>query len=414
MKLQRLKRVILGNSERGLSAIELLIAMTVFLIVMSSVYGILKIGNLTRTNINSRSENIKNVRMAINSIGREAVNAGLGYNRIGGTVPDDFSTHNFGLPPDGDDDNDLLTAISAGFNINSSKFSQNGKKNDVVAFAFRDFQFNDGFPIEITDVIENQDHLILKTPDGACANCRPYDLFLIETGEGKQAVILSTNIVNGNQIVVSDAEPLQINFGKPTSGNDQFCLPTDLVCLSNNGGNGLGIGVGGGLGLGGLGGGGNGLGTNLGGINVNIGGSLIDRSTVKRCKNGNNVSCINYGSTQVIAKKIYLVSYSITEDGTLIRTTFGNNTGAPAEEQIVKQPIAYGIRSFKIKYLLSDGMVTEDPSIANTQKERCNEIIQIDVSVEVESDPSQSGGSPSDLITLTSTFSTRNLKYDVY
>ena len=102
--------------------------------------------NLSRTNINNRSENIKNVRMAINSIGREAVNAGLGYNRIGGTVPDDFSTYNFGMPPDEDFDNDLLTAISAGFNIGPSKLSLNGQKMMLSLLPFVIFNSITAFP----------------------------------------------------------------------------------------------------------------------------------------------------------------------------------------------------------------------------------------------------------------------------
>lgn len=344
-------------SERGLTAVELLVSMAIFLIVMGSVYGVLKIGNMSRSSINNRSENIKNVRMAINSIGREAVNAGLGYNRIGGIVPDDFTTDNFGLPADPDEDDDLLTAISAGYNISESDLTKQGEKNDVTAFAFRDFQFNDGFPIVINDVKEDGDALILKTPSGACANCRPYDLFLIETTEGKQALILSTDIVNGDQIVLGgdDSDPLKVNYGK------------------------------------------------------NKGSGKKEKSKVKKCKDGKKNDCVDYTSTTVVAKKIYLVSYSVAADGTLIRTTFGNNTGGSAEEQIVRQPIASGVRSFKINYLLSDGTTTSDPSVANTEKEKCNDIIQLEVTVVVDSE----NGS-SEPISLTSTFSTRNLKYDVY
>lgn len=387
-------------SERGLSAVELLISMAIFLIVVGAVYGVLRIGNMSRTTINSRSENIKNVRMAVNSIGREAVNAGLGYNRVGGTVPDDFSTVNFGLPADIDKDYDLLTAISAGFNISESDLSKKGAKNDVVAFAFRDFQFNDGFPIVINDAKEKDDNLVLKTPSGACANCRPYDLFLIETGDGKKAIILSTDIVNNDSIVLGN-DPLGSNYGKKSTGgssgddddddddgkkggkgedSDGFCLPDHYGhkhCI-----NPLGI-----------------FGS----------GSKIDTSPVKKCSSGVTVNCINYSSTTVVAKKIYLVSYSVSADGTLIRTTFGNNTGAGANDQIVRQPIANGVHSFKLKYLLADGTTTEDPSVANTQKERCNDIVQIDVNVVVDSE----NGS-SEPISLSSTFSTRNLKYDVY
>lgn len=400
-------------SERGLSAVELLISMAIFLIVVGAVYGVLRIGNMSRTTINSRSENIKNVRMAVNSIGREAVNAGLGYNRVGGTVPDDFSTVNFGLPADIDKDYDLLTAISAGFNISESDLSKKGAKNDVVAFAFRDFQFNDGFPIVIRDAKKSGDNLVLKTPDGACANCRPYDLFLIETGDGKKAIILSTDIVNNNTIVLGN-DPLGSNYGKKSTGgsgdNDDdddddesgkgeddegYCLPRHYGHEHCTNPPGITIG--------------------LGGIGVTIGGSSgsssdkTENSPVKKCDTGETNGCINYSGTTVVAKKIYLVSYSVSADGTLIRTTFGNNTGAGADDQIVRQPIANGVHSFKLKYLLADGTTTEDPSVANTQKERCNDIVQIDVNVVVDSE----NGS-SEPISLSSTFSTRNLKYDVY
>lgn len=417
-------------SERGLTAVELLVSMAIFLIVVGAVYGVLRIGNMSRSSINSRSENIKNVRMAINSIGREAVNAGLGYNRVGGTVPDDFTADNFGLPADADTDDDLLTAISAGYNISESDFSTAGARNDVVAFAFRDFQFNDGFPIIINDAKEDGGKLILKTPDGACANCRPYDLFLIESGDGKKAIILSTDIVNNNTIVLGgDEDPLNINYGNKKGSqkkaqkrvddaqkelqkkkDDQAKAQDDLAKAIAKGDVKKILDIQ------------NLLTALLGDIAsaqaelnaallalANINGSATSGSTVKKCAYGETEKCVSYSSTQVVAKKIYLVSYSVSADGTLIRTTFGNNTGAGADDQIVKQPIASGVHSFKLKYLLADGTTTEDPSVANTQKEKCNDIIQIDVTVVVDSE----NGS-SEPISLNSTFSTRNLKYDVY
>ena len=412
-------------SERGLTAIELIVSMVIFLIVVSAVYGVLKIGNLSRTSINSRSENIKNVRMAINSIGREAVNAGLGYNRIGGTVPDDFAAEQFGLPADADDNDDLLTAISSGSNITESDISK-GTKNDVVAFAFRDFQFNDGFPIIINDAKEEGGRLILKTPDGACANCRPYDLFLIETGDGKKAVVLSTDIVNNNTIVLGGEEdPLNINYGKKSQKNaqkrfdkadkelkkaqdDQKKAQDDLAKAIAKGDLKKILDIQ------------NLLTALLGDLNaaqaeynaalmaLGGSGSQTSGSAVKKCPPGDSEKCVSYSSTTVVAKKIYLVSYSVAADGTLIRTTFGNNTGATADEQILKQPIANGVRDFKVNYLLADGTTTSDPSEAGAQNARNNDIVQIDVTVTVDSDKG------TDPITLNSTFSTRNLKYDVY
>lgn len=424
MNNQKRKLHLERHSERGLTAIELVVSMAIFLIVVSAVYGILRIGNLSRTSINSRSENIKNVRMAINSIGREAVNAGLGYNRIGGTVPDDFAADNFGLPADADDDDDLLTAISTGNNISESDISK-GTRNDVVAFAFRDFQFNDGFPIIINDAKEDGGRLILKTPDGACANCRPYDLFLIETGDGKKAIVLSTDIVNNNTIVLGGNEdPININYGKkgPKKAQERFDkadkelkkrqdeqkkAQEDLAKAIAQGDLRKILDIQ------------NLLTALLGRLSaaqaeynaalMGLGSSAQTAgSAVKKCPPGDSEKCVSYSSTTVVAKKIYLVSYSVAADGTLIRTTFGNNTGATADEQVLKQPIANGVRDFKVNYLLADGTTTSDPSEAGAQNARNNEIVQIDVTVTVDSDK---GNEP---ITLNSTFSTRNLKYDVY
>lgn len=371
------------KTEKGLTTIELLISMAIFLVVVSSVYGILKIGNMSRSTINTRSENIKNVRMAVNYIGREAVNAGLGYNRIGGIVPDNFTAINFGLPADPDTDYDILTAISTGSNISGSKLSKNSEKNDVVAFAFRDFQFNSGLPVVVTDADDTSADLILKTPDGACSSCRPYDLFLVETGDGKQAMVLSTNIINNNQIVLGD-DPLNINYGQTSSGSG-----------GTSGGSGGGL---------------------LGSILTAIlgGGTKKDNSILKKCTTSVKTNCINYPTTKVTVKKIYLVSYNVDNEGTLIRTTYGNNTGGAADKQILKQPVANGVRSFKLQYLLSDGTVSADPSEANTKKEKCNDTIQIEVTVTVESETNQNGIITTDPIVLSSTFSTRNLKYDSY
>jgi Prokaryotic N-terminal methylation motif len=414
------------HSERGLTAVELVVSMAIFLIVVAAVYGVLRIGNMSRTSINSRSENIKNVRMAINSIGREAVNAGLGYNRIGGTVPDDFAADNFGVPADADDNDDLLTAITSGSNISESDLSAAGARNDIVAFAFRDFQFNDGFPIVINDAKEEGGKLILKTPDGACANCRPYDLFLIETGDGKKAIILSTDVINNNTIVLGgDEDPLSINYGKKSQKNaqkrfdkaekelqkkkDEQKKAQDDLAKAIAKGDLKKI-----LDLQNL------LTALLGDLSaaqaeynaallaLGGSGSQTAGSAVKKCPPGDTEKCISYSGTTVVAKKIYLVSYSVGADGTLIRTTFGNNTGAGADDQIVRQPIANGVKNFKVSYLLSDGTTTNDPSEASTQNARNNEIVQIDVTVTVDS---EKGNEP---ITLNSTFSTRNLKYDVY
>lgn len=347
-------------AESGFSLLEMMIAMVVFTIVMTAIYGLLQIGNVSRITVNSRGETIKNVRVAVNSVGRDIVNAGLGFSRVGGIVPDDFVAEHLDTPEDNGKERDLLTAIIAGNNIHESDLSEDDEKNDVVAFAFRDLQFNDGNPLTITDapissILNNS--IVLKTNTNECSVCRPFDLYLIESMDGKQAVVMATAIPDTNTIVLGADDPLNLN--------------QEVLHLSSN-----------------------------------------DRSILTRCLLGNTSNCMNY-NLGVTAKKIYWVSYSVETDGTLVRTTYGNNTGATAAQQIQKFPLAYGVQNFQVRYLMQDGTISDDPSNGNTTPLKMNEVVQVEISVTVKADGNENGVTNTQLLNVTSTFSTRNLKYDI-
>lgn len=339
--------------------LEMIIAVTVFLIVMSAVYGLLRIGIISRNAINNRSETITNARTSVNSVGKDVVNAGLGFTRVGGIVPDDFFTELLDLDNDNGQQRDLLTGIIAGNDVRESDLSRNGQKNDVIAFAYRDLQFNSGNSVTITDApiasITNNS-IVLKTPTGACANCNPFDLYLIESTDGKQAVVMATEIPDTNTIVLEQDDPLELNQ------------------------------------------------TVLGDAN--------ERSILTKCILGNTANCINYDSG-VTAKKIYWISFSVDVDGTLVRTTYGNNTGGTASQQIQKQPIAYGVQNFQVRYLMQDGTISNDPAEENEFPMKMNEVVQVEISLTIKSANDERGVTNTELINVTSTFSTRNLKYDI-
>lgn len=346
-------------SQAGFSLLEMIIAVTIFLIVMSAVYGLLQIGIISRNTINNRSETITNARTAVNSVGKDVVNAGLGFTRVGGIVPDDFVREFLDTPNDSGPERDLLTGVFAGNNVRESDLSKNGVKNDVIAFAFRDLHFNNGNSIPVTDapiasILNNS--IVLKTPTGACANCNPFDLYLIESTDGKQAVVMATAIPDTNTIVLDQDDPLNLN--QPVIEN------------SNK------------------------------------------RSILTKCILGNTNNCINY-SAGVTAKKVYWVSFSVDVDGTLVRTTYGNNTGGTAAQQIQKQPIAYGVQNFQVRYLMQDGTITDDPSQGNSLPMKMNEVVQVEITLTIQASNNEKGIVNTELINVTSTFSTRNLKYDV-
>lgn len=349
----------INYSQAGFSLIEMLIAVTVFLIIMSAVYGLLKIGIISRNTINHRTETITNARTAVNTVGKDIVNAGLGFTRVGGIVPDGFFTSLLGTKKDSGSQRDLLTGIIAGNDVKESDLSKNGTKNDVVAFAFRDLSFNNGNAISITDaplasIINNS--IVLKTAAGACANCNPYDLYLVESTDGKQAMVMATSVPDTNTIVLGINDPLSLN--QPVIENSD------------------------------------------------------KRSVLVKCILGNTVNCLNY-DTGVTIKKVYWISFSVEADGTLVRTSYGNNTGAGASAQIQKQPIAYGVQNFQVRYLMQDGSVTEDPAQDNKYPMKMNEVVQVEISLTIKSASGDNSVTNKDLINVTSTFSTRNLKYGI-
>jgi prepilin-type N-terminal cleavage/methylation domain-containing protein len=349
------------HSAAGFSLLEMLIAMVVFTIIMTAIYGLLRIGNVSRNAINDRGETIKNARVAVNAVGRDVVNAGLGFSRVGGIVPDDYAADHLDTPDDSGQERDLLTGIIAGNNIRESDLSVGGQKNDVIAFAFRDLQFNNGNPLSVTrtpwtDIIDNSIVLKSVTTD-AFSICRPFDLYLIESKDGKQAIVMATSVPDNNTIVLGIDDPLNIN--------------QEVVNLSSN-----------------------------------------DRSILIQCLSGNTSNCMDY-SLGVTAKKIYWVSFSVEADGTLVRTSYGNNSSGTAAEQIQKFPLAYGVQNFQVRYLMQDGTVSDDPSNGNTTPLKMNEVVQVEISITIQADGNENGVTSTELINVTSTFSTRNLKYDI-
>ena len=200
------------TNESGFSLMELMVASAIFLVVMAAVFGVLQIGKISRDTINNSSETLNNARMSINAAGRDAINAGLGYSRVGGIVPDDLANSLLQLPQDTGNSRDVFTAVMAGDEINSSVLSLSGEKNDVVAFMFRDLEFNSGDPVIITGVSTANDRVDLHAASGDCASCSQYDLYLVESGNGNHALAMATQIRDSNSTIrVQTGDPLQLN-----------------------------------------------------------------------------------------------------------------------------------------------------------------------------------------------------------
>lgn len=367
-----------AKRESGFSLIEVMIAMVLFTIVTGAIWGLLQFGTYDRNRASRRSDVMKNARATIHLVGRDALNAGLGYHQSGGVVSDDSLNVVLGLPIDGDLERDSLTSIIVGNNILTNNLQENPLiKTDVITFAYRDYSFNNGNAVKINPPttggsssiarITSKSGPIFKNSDPNPSNLIPidsnnsYDLYVIE-GDSSQVAVMATGVINSTTIDFAPGDPL--------------------------------------------------------GINQSMSGLGTARSMLKGCAVGETEGCTTFNNATL--KKFSWVSYRVKEDGTLLRTIYGNNAGKPSTEQIQQQPLAYNIRNLQIKYVLRDGTVTDDPAAGpdgvlgtiDDTPGNVNLIAQITVTIEVQATEADEQTKRHAVIKLTSTFGVRNLQYD--
>lgn len=353
------------TAEAGFSLLELMIAMVIFLIISAAIYGLLQIGTFDRNRASRRSDVLKNARVAVHMIGRDVLNAGLGYHRRGAVVPDNFLTTRFGVPADVDGNRDMLTGVIVGNDRNANNLNSNtAARTDTITFAYRDVDFNGGNVIDLLGVAAvsgspTVPRLTAKTATGAAA-AQPFDLYLVES-DTSQVAIMATAVNGSNTIDAAPTDPLGINQAINGTGN-------------------------------------------LG-------------SLLRQCTSSSDQNCTTYSAT---AKRFYVVSYQVKQDGTLVRVIYGNNRGAAASAQIQELPLAYNVEDLQIKYILDDGTTSDNPSVGadglvgtlDDDWQGFNDVRQVLITIKVQStEVDEKTGRPESII-LNATFSTRNLGYD--
>lgn len=353
-------------TQKGFSLLEVLVAMILFLVITGAIFGLLQTARVDKSRASTRTDMLKNARVAIHLIGRDALNAGLGFHKTGGIVPDDFISTQFGVPVDTNDSKDLLTSVVGGDNRLTNDLIRNSTdKTDTLVFAFRDVDFNNGDAIELLSVTNPSGdpatpRVKTKLTNGA-ANVARNDLYLLESSTS-QIAVMATATNNSNEIDFKPGDPLGIN------------LPL------------------------------NGIGKNS--------------SLLRACVTADDEDCTTYSFASL--KRFFLVSYKIKQDGTLVRITYGNNRGKPNTEQIVEQPMAYNVENMQIKYVLENGTVTQNPAAgpdnilgtADDDPRQFNRVRQITVTLKVQSTEIDEKTQKAETVTLNATFGTRNLEYD--
>ncbi len=344
------------HREQGMTLIELLMSLVIFLIGIAAIYGVTKLAAIEKNTVSTRTDQLRSARIALEYIRRDALNAGFGYHRTGGLMPDNTGNALFALPNDTDTERDFLTSVIGGNNVSTNSLNF-GATMDDIAFISRDASFNlgntpgvtTGNLITYTGATASGNAVKVTTANNDCANCSKYDLYLFESASGTTQVIgMVTSKLDNNNIILDQGSDDPLNVNQRSTGN----VDTQSLLVTTPGG-----------------------------------------GTIKR---------------------INVISYSITSAGVLVRKKFGNMP-TNATQQVETRELVYGVSDFQIKYYMEDGTTIDDPSIGNsgrTNQLKMNSVVQIQVTITLAPDTSDTNLKVTTPITIKEFISTKNLRYE--
>ena len=344
-----------STKEAGFTLVELILAMLVFLIVTGSIYGMLQVAQRSRSIVNQQTQLNKNVRLALNLIGRDTYNAGFGYPLKSSVIlPNNRISPLLGIPNDSDATRDTLPPIIAGNNITLNTFTgSGGALTDQVTFLYKDPTFN----------------LV-----GAAG-----------TEVSQSLNINAATTTSGIDEIV------------PVSGSNSVCRANDIYLITGNTGSTIG------------------LATALSGTDkVQFANS--DALGFNQTGAGNPLRSITTPATML---RVRMLTYLVTADGTLVRREYGNAPVADPPVAFTDEPLVYGVENFQIQYVMDDGSISNNPSAgpngipgdADDKQSELEAVRQIRFTITVATTEVNQQGQRH-RISMTSTFSTRNLGYD--
>lgn len=347
------------NRQAGFSLLELLAAMSIFLIVTGSVWGILQVAQGSRQAVSEQTHLGKNLRVSLNLVGRDTYNAGYGYPlRNSVFIPDNALSTLLGVPSDVDTTRDLVPPIISGNNLRANTFNTAPNVfTDQVTFLFKDSTFNVlgavgppdtriSTPIGINAATTTPTGIDEIIPlSGSNASCRVNDLYLV-TGANGSTLGVSTGLVSTNTVQFASSDVLGFNL-------------------------------------------------------TGIAGSL------------RNIT------TPATMQRVSMVTYFVTTDGILTRRQYINRPVATPAVGFVDEPLVYDVEDFQIRYVMDNGSLSDNPSAgpdgipgnADDTQANLSAIRQVRFTVNVRSREMNAAGQYY-RESLTVTYSTRNLGYD--
>jgi type II secretory pathway component PulJ len=299
------------SGERGVTIIEILVAMTILLMVTSLIFGLLSAARQSRNAIDNQVQVTKGTRLGLNLLGRDTYNAGYAFPVDSSVrVPDEALSTLLGTPIDSIATRDKVPAIIVGNDLNANTFNPTaGVRTDQVTFVFKDMAFNllpTTVPVEsrisqplninavTTDLATGIDEVVPIS--GSNPGCNVNDIFLV-TGNNGSALAVVTALSGADKLQFANGDPLNFNLSGATGPLTAIQTPGSMT-------------------------------------------------------------------------RVRLVTYYVTGDGVLTRREFANVPPPGATGAFVDEPLIYNVEDLQIQYIMDDGVLSDDPATDNLEKVR--------------------------------------------
>jgi hypothetical protein len=129
----------------------MVVAVAVFTIIVGAIYALLEVGRSDAFNTKERTETMQNSRIALNLLGRDAINAGVGYWKSGARTPDGTLQRLLFLGAgEVDGQFDLLTPVVPGDGVRTINVDGVDVRTDAVTFVYQDDAFNNGASLQVS------------------------------------------------------------------------------------------------------------------------------------------------------------------------------------------------------------------------------------------------------------------------
>lgn len=338
------------RDQRGFTLIEMMVSILLFMIVIGAVYGLLAIARKSRTTASARAELMKSIRVGLNSIQRDALNVGYSYPTTNPTMlPDNKLSGLLGIPNDVNTTRDLVPPVLAGDKVNTNVFSSTN--TDQLTLVYRDPTFN-------VDAAGNSQTISVG------AATRP-----------------SSGI---DQIV-------------PVSGGNSACRVNDIILITGKTSTAMAV-----------------ITALPNSTNIQFGTSDVLGFNSPTASDDPIMTVV----TPAAIRRVVLVTYKVLNDGTLVRRLYGNDSTLTVSTNYKDEPLIYGVEAMTVQYVLDDGSVTSNPLAGkdgiqgNSDDIPANqlEVRQVRVTITARSTEKDQSGNYYK-VTMSSTFSTRNLGY---